>query len=197
MKLFISPTSPYARLCRAVIIEKGLTDQVELDKTDPWQSDPALVEANTFSKIPSLVLDDGEVLTESLLISQYLDGQAGGKSLVDDADRTKVFKKLGVAFGFIDAAVAIASAGKFKNDLSDDAIITRRHAAIERSLPLLDQLPVGDPSTPDLGDLALAVALGYLDFRFKEFDWRANAPQISQWYKEIASRPALNETMPG
>lgn len=197
MKLFISPTSPYARLCRAVIIEKDLADQVDIDKTDPWQSEPALVDANTFSKIPALVLDDGVVLTESLLISQYLDDHGKGAALFNAGNQTTVFKKLGFAFGIIDSAVAIASAGKFKDDLSDDAIITRRHSAIRRSLPVVDTLDVGAPDAPDIGDLALGVALGYIDFKFKELDWRADAPKVSQWYQQIAGRPSLNETMPG
>src|SRR3546814_11725376 len=59
MKLRSSPTSPYARKVRAMLIETGLDDRVELVSTDPWSADTDLPGQNPLGKVPALVLDDG------------------------------------------------------------------------------------------------------------------------------------------
>lgn len=199
MKLFISKTSPYARICRAVVIEKGLSDAIEIATTDPWASEDALLAQNPFSKIPTLVLDDGRVLTECLLITAYLDASRDGTSVHWAGGQAEVMQKLGYATGIIDAAVAIASAMKFTDDISGDTILERRQTAIDRAVAHLDALPLSDAGqgSADIGDLALGVALGYLTFRFPDNAWRDAAPKAARWYDAMSERPALKDTMPG
>ena len=79
MKLLYSPTSPYARKVRAVIIEKGLEDSVELVSLAPSELPKELLAANSLARIPTLVKNDGSPLVDSPVICEYLD------SLGDDA----------------------------------------------------------------------------------------------------------------
>jgi hypothetical protein len=42
----------------------------------------------------------------------------------------------------------------------------------------------------------MACALGWLDFRFPAFDWRANRAALGAWYAGILQRRSLAQTMP-
>ena len=195
MELYASPTSPYARLVRGVFIEKDIADQVEIHWLNPWESPQALISVNPFCRVPTLVTDDGRVLVENLLIALYLERHVPQPPLLADPERA--WPKLGLAQGLIDAAVDIAAGRRLRKLPEDDPILTRRREAfpraIERVAGLIDQTP---PSTPDLGDLALAVALEYLDFRIPEFDWRVQSPALASWHAELARRESLAATAP-
>jgi len=195
MELYASATSPYARLVRAVLIEKNITDRVEIHWFNPWESPQALISVNPFCRVPTLVTDDGRVLVENLLIALYLERHVPQPPLLADPERA--WPKLGLAQGLIDAAVDIAAGRRLRKLPEDDPILTRRREAfpraIERVAGLIDQTP---PSTPDLGDLALAVALEYLDFRIPEFDWRVQSPALASWHGTIAQRASLATTAP-
>ena len=71
MQLLANTTSPFVRIARIAMIEKGLN--VEPTIVDPWADDSRLRQANAATRVPSLVLDDGTPLTESLLIVQWLE----------------------------------------------------------------------------------------------------------------------------
>ncbi len=73
MELYLNATSPYARLVRIVLLEKGLADAVTLKWCDPWADDADLLKANPAGRIPALVTEEGTTLSESMLIAVYLD----------------------------------------------------------------------------------------------------------------------------
>ena len=47
-----------------------------------------------------------------------------------------------------------------------------------------------------IGRITAGCALGYLDFRAPELDWRAGRPKLAAWYQDCADRPAMRETVP-
>lgn len=197
MKLYLSSTSPYARLVAAAIIEKGLSDRVERVLVDPWASGEEILRVNPASRVPALEVEEGAVITESLLIVTYLEGVAPTPALIPAAGAARVLRKVGLGHGLVDSAVGIVATRKFHPEFAPGPLHARRIEAIRRSLSVLDQTlrPVSD--RPDLGDLAAAVALGYLDLRFStELPWRADYPALERWYAEIAQRPSLRETRP-
>lgn len=195
MELFASPTSPYARLLRVIAIEKGIIDQITMRPTNPWESPDALLAVNPYCRVPVLITDEGVVLTENQLIAQWLDRQFPDPPLMTDPPRT--FAKLGQAQGLIDASVDIAAARRLRKLPDDDVIQARRHASLGPALSMIETaLANADPGEPDMGDLALAVALGYLDLRLPELDWRGRSPALSRWHAAIAERPSLRRTGP-
>ena len=102
MQLLANTTSPYVRIARVAMIEKGL--DIEPTLVDPWADDPRLRVANAATRVPTLITDDGTPLTESLLIVQWLEHTRPAPSLLG-GDAAAVLSRAGVALGVIDAAV--------------------------------------------------------------------------------------------
>ncbi len=196
MKLYASPTSPYARFVRVVLLEKELDPRVTPVWVNPWDSAEALLAANPFSRIPVLEVDDGTQLMESAVIVLYLERRFPEPRLMP-LDRVEhVHRKLGLAQGLMDAAVAVVAHRRFHGDSGDDAIVKRRLEALARALPVADEAVRPLIDRPDLGSLALACALGYLDFRLPELDWQATTRKLPDWYHAIAARASLANTQP-
>src|ERR1700719_1010807 len=105
MKLYYAAASPYSRKTLITAIECRVNDRIEIVITNPHLSQPEFVNLNPFSKIPTLALDDGTVLFESLLICEYLDDIAGGDRVLPRAGsrRLQVLKKHAYANGLMDA----------------------------------------------------------------------------------------------
>jgi glutathione S-transferase len=47
-----------------------------------------------------------------------------------------------------------------------------------------------------LADIAVGCALGYLDFRFPQNDWRAEYPNIVRLADKLAARQSFIDTLP-
>ena len=73
MKLYITPGSPYARMARIVVLEKGLRSRVEIVVAQTRRADSPYYRINPSGRVPYLVRDDGVGLEESAVICAYLD----------------------------------------------------------------------------------------------------------------------------
>jgi glutathione S-transferase len=47
-----------------------------------------------------------------------------------------------------------------------------------------------------IGQISIACALGYLDYRFDDFGWRAKAPALAAWFATVSQRPSFAATEP-
>ncbi|MGE4071051.1 MAG: glutathione S-transferase N-terminal domain-containing protein [Lysobacterales bacterium] len=197
MKLMYSPTSPYARKVRALLIEKQIPD-VELLVVNPLGETGALQQHNPLGKVPTLLLDDAGVIVDSPVICEYLDQLDSDAAALLPADTVARFGALtrqALADGIMDAAFALVMEARRPPQLRSEEWIARWQAAIGRTLDHFEGLP--RPATRfDLGDLALAVALGYLDFRLPHLAWRTGRDQLGQWNSTVSIRPALAQTAP-
>ena len=45
-----------------------------------------------------------------------------------------------------------------------------------------------------IGEIAIACALGYLDFRYADEDWRKGHLHIANWHASFAARPSVRDT---
>lgn len=204
MKLHVTNTSPFARQTRIVVLETGLEDRVEMVESNPWEAESGLGEINPQEKVPALVLDDGRVMTENQLISQYLDGLHGGARLVpeDEAGRFEVLRLTALANGAIEASVLhIIEVMRRPEGLRWQAWIDRQRRKVERTLDLFEREidGLGDPAADaptNLAQIAVGALLGYLDFRFPDLPWRPNRPKLAAWYERFARRPSMQATMP-
>ena len=200
MQLFYVPGSPYARMVRIALIERGLTAQVEHQEVTLRDPESRLLPYNPVGRVPSLRLDDGTVLTEALLILPYLDTLPGGPRIMPAAlPRTAA---MGRAMGLLDGiAVWNRELRRPVTERSPGVIAletTRANRvadAMERDLTtgLYDVLPDGSLDGPPL---ALGCALGYCERRHTAWTWREGRPALSAWFDRLAARPSFAATVP-
>ncbi len=196
MRLLSSATSPYARKARAVVLEHALADRVAFITIDATGQDAEMLRAhNPLGKIPTLVLDDGTALYDSPVICEYLDSIAGGARLLppDGIARFRAMRVVALADGIMDAALNLVLERRRPEPQRSPDWSERWTGAILRAVAAL--APDLD-DTFDMGSLAAACALGYLDFRLDDLAWRAHAPALAPWFAAVAQRPCLAATAP-
>lgn len=195
MHLFMNTTSPYARIARIALDEKGCRFETEL--VDPWADAPQLLQANTAGRVPTLSTDDGQRLTESLLIVLWLEADRPQPSLLG-ADRSACIARAGVAMGVIDAAVHTLIGRKCTDASFDDAPVgLRRRRSIVEGLRRLDaDAPLHEDGTPDLAAITAVVALDYVRFRFAQAAWMPAVPRLDSLAARLAQRPSFERSRP-
>lgn len=197
MELYLNATSPYARLARIVLLEKGLAESVTLKWCDPWADDADLLEANPAGRIPALVTEEGIRLSESLLIAVYLDGVRPNKPMIAQDSLGEVLHLAGLGQNLMDAAFNTVIARKhYGNEIDVSELGQRRTRAMQRLLKQLDG-ELGEKeqaSTINLGHIATAVALDYLAFRLPEVNWKEEYPQLQSWHAEVTARESFQQT---
>jgi glutathione S-transferase len=195
MKLYNNRPSPYGRLVLVVAHEKRLMDRLEVQQIDPWSDPGELLAATPVGKVPALVTADGSLIIESTTISEYFDAIGSGPKLVG-ADRWRVMGRAALARGIIDAAFAIAIERRRPAERQWQAWIDRQQRAIRRTV---ERLAAHDEACEadrfDLGDIALASGLAYMDFRLPDIAWRRH-DRLAEWLDRIAERPSMLATTP-
>lgn len=199
MKLRYSATSPYVRKVTMTIIECGLEDKVERVVTNAWDAGTDLPADNPLGKVPALTTDDGLALFDSRVICEYLDSLHGGAKLFPAAGpaRWAALRLQALGDGLNDAAVARRLEAMRPDGERSQKWIDRQTAAMIRTLNVLEAEVDGFAEGVDIGALALMAALGYLDLRFVEDDWRAGRPKLAGWFDAAAKRRSYQETAGG
>lgn len=197
MRLYFANTSPYARKARMVILEKGLQDRVETVPQNPFEDSPDLKKANPLGKVPALVTDSGSAIFDSPVICAFLDDLSEETRLIpSDTGRWKVLTGEALADGLLDAAFAIVMERRRPEDQQSPMWLERWETGIQRTVFAVnaDLSPfVGDIS---LAQIALGAALGYLDFRLPDIDWRSSNPSVEAWFSNFATRASMKATDP-
>lgn len=193
MRLLYSATSPYARKVRAVAIEKGI--QLQLEPLNPLADPAALLAANPLAKVPCLLLADGTPLYDSPVICEYLDAQAPTPVLLPPTGpaRWDVLCRQALADGVLDLAVALRLESLRPDHQRSPDWQQRWRAGILRAVAHMEATHPGWPYL-DLGTLAAACALDYLDFRHPGMGWRDQAPALAAWLAQALQRPSVRET---
>lgn len=199
MKLFYSPTSPFARKVRVVIAEKQMSG-IDLITVSPFDLPPPLTAANPLSKVPALLLDDGTALYDSPVICEYLDSLGTGPRLipVSGADRWTVLRRHALADGLMDTTLSLAlEINRRPEHERSPQWIERWCAAILRTTAALEDEIGAFAPEPDMGHIATACALAYLDLRASaHLGWRDNCRKLSAWFAAFEQRPAMQSTRP-
>ncbi len=202
MKLIGSLTSPYVRKVRVVMAEKKLDCQLDLE--DVWGND-AIVKSNPLGKVPCLVLDGGEAVFDSRVIVEYLDTLSPVGKLIPPSgrERTEVRTWEALADGLLDASILARLEANWNGRSAEQrsqAWIDRQMRTVNNVLKAMS-LGLGDKpfcggNHLTLADVAVGVALGYLDFRFAHIDWRGAHPNLHKLYDKLAARPSFVDTAP-
>jgi glutathione S-transferase len=199
MQLQYSATSPFVRKVVVLIHEIGLDDQVESTTVDGWSEPESLTGDNPLSMVPTLRLDDGSSLFDSAVICEYLDSQHAGRRMIPPAGdrRWQVLREQALADGVLDCAVLIfMETVKRPAEKRWEWWLALKRQAIVRSLDRLEADIDKMQGRVDLGTIAIAVALGYLDLRGAAGDWRDGRPRLADWYARFAARPSMTATAP-
>ncbi|SHK37049.1 glutathione S-transferase [Roseomonas rosea] len=195
MRLLTSPASPFARKALACAIARGVEGGIELVPTST-QASPELPALNPLGKIPVLILDDGTAVFDSPVICDFLDslGTAPPMTPATGPERLRVSILHALADGIMDAAVARRTHANLPQDEGRQAFDARQKAAMERGLARLEAEP--PQGLADVGAIAVACALGYLDLRFPAEPWRESHPKLASWLASVAGLPPLARTVP-
>lgn len=195
MKLYGNAASPFARKCRVIAHELGL--KLEEIRTLPMQ-EPEFRRINPLGKIPALVLDDGSVLIDSPVICEYLNHMGGGKFFPgmnifkNTSGRWKALGLAALGDGIADAAVAYVILGR-ENPVPEAA----RKRQMDTVLAALDALErVNFAKDPTIGEISIGCALGYVDFRLPDLDWKSSRPKLAAWFARFSEYPSMKATVP-
>lgn len=199
MKLLTSPTSPFARKVGVVLHELDMSESVQshVVATTPVKTDPTLAAANPLGKIPALIRDGGPVLYDSRVICRYLDAQAGG-TLYPEARLWEVLTLEATGDAIMDAGVAMIYEVRIRPaDKQWDGWIDVQWAKIAAAMDALEARWMSHLAGPlDMGQIAVACALSYIDFRQPERDWRSARPQLAAWVDTFNQRDSMQKTRP-
>ena len=199
MKIYWSPRSPFVRKAMVCIHELGLADRIEKIYTLVSASsvNRDMLGVNPIGRIPALVTDDGETLYDSVVICEYLDTLHGGSRLFPQKgpERWDALRRHALANGLLEILVL------WRGELGRDAArqstdVLSAYAGKTASALDAAEREEHPAGRVDIGDLTLAVVLGYLDFRFTDQPWRPSHPRLAAWYETFAKRPSIQQTLP-
>ncbi len=197
MKLISSTTSPFSRKVRVLLIEKGFPD-IEIEMLNPWEDPEELVAVNPFSRVPALVLNNGVVFYDSQLIVEYIENTMQGPKFIPSSGAARWLVLQGQALGDNLIEVGIRpllerrrpEGKQIKEKIIRDEIVLARGIGAAAKLVRVMEPPLS------IGHIAIACALGFIDFRFPHLKWRDHHPRLSAWYQDMRLRPSMQATVP-
>lgn len=200
MKLFMAKTSPYVRKVLVTAIETGLYDRLEQVEVSvsPVAHNAEVAARNPLGKIPALLTDGGETLFDSRVICEYLDSLSTDVKLFHQgAARWTELRRQAAGDGLLDAAIlaryetALRPQEKGWHDW-----LSGQKGKIARALDVMETEADSLGQGLDIGLIAYGCALGYLDFRFADDDWRKGRPKLAAWFERFGARDSMKRTAP-
>jgi glutathione S-transferase len=201
MKLHGGPISPFVRKVSILLIEKDLLHLVELVRSPTAMvlANVELMKYNPLSKIPTLITEDGSALFDSDVICEYFDVNYGVARLIppEAGPRWQALQWNALGSGGLDAAVLWRFERNRPVDQQSADTLKAYEAKLHHTLAYIEnEIPVVRVTPFGIGHIALGCYLGYLDFRFRDIDWRTNHVASAAWYSQFAERPSVRATMP-
>lgn len=201
MKLLYNQASPFVRKVLVLAHEAGIADRIELVSVVvlPVKENDAVSAENPLVKIPALLRDEGAALYDSAIIAEYLDTVHGGLPLVPRAGepRWTALRRQAGADGLLDAAVLV----RYETVLRPEEKrwpdwVDGQMRKIRFTLAAWEAEAGSIGPQVTIGEISIACALGYLDFRYPQEDWRGACPGLAAFYAGFAERPSMRATVP-
>lgn len=195
MKLFTSLTSPYGRKCRLVAHVAGVMGRVEVVDVN-YKADE-YTRVNPLKKVPALERDDGSVLIDSTVISAYLASLGDEAKVYPNGDaRWQSLSLEALGDGMTDAGVLIFVEKKRDAEKCSDAWIAQQTGKIHAGLDAIDALAASFKGRTDIGVLAVAASVGWLEFRSVVPGIRDGRPNLAAWMDDISQQGFMKDTAP-
>jgi glutathione S-transferase len=199
MILRSSPASPFGRKVRMAAILLGLDHRITIEVADTANPADTVRQQNPLGKIPTLIFDDGQVLYDSRVILEYLDHLAGGGRLIpaEPKARFPALRLQALGDGIMDASITLVYESRWRDPAKHEPKwIEHQAGKVARALAALEAAPPGRDPMPNVGQIAIACALSYQDFRFHG-TWRKNHPRLVSFLDEFAAAvPSFAATAP-
>lgn len=198
MKLRYSPTSPYVRKVSAVAIETGLEARIERVVTDIRAPSADFHRDNPLGKVPTLITEGGETLYDSPVICEYLDSLHDGLPLFPPpgGPRWTALRRQALGDGIADAGVLVRMEALRPEAERSPSWIARQTEKVTRGLDALEEEALSFGGACTIGHIAVGCALGFLDFRLPELDWRLGRIELARWAEGFFARPSMAATVP-
>jgi glutathione S-transferase len=203
MKLIGAVGSPYVRKVRMVLAEKKLDYQFVPENV--WSETTQIGASNPLGKVPCLILEGGEAVFDSRVIVEYLDTLSPVGKLIPSTGRERVEVKTweALADGLLDASILarLEATWAGRSDAQrSPAWIDRQMGKVTQSLQAME-MGMGEKTYcsgihMSLSDIAVVCALGYLDFRFPQLDWREDHPRLVKLHDKMSKRQSFIDTRP-
>jgi glutathione S-transferase len=199
MILRFSPSSPFVRKVRIAAALLGLESEITLERADTTDPSDSLRKINPLGKIPVLIVEDGSAIYDSRVILDYLDERAGGGKIVPRAAKPRLdaLRLQALSDGILDASILTVYESRYrKPDMHEPKWLDLQAGKVSRALAVLEAAPPPLDPMPNVGQITLACALGYRDFRFGG-GWRSEHPRLVAWLDNFAARvPSFAATKP-
>lgn len=202
LRVFHSPASPFVRKVLVCAHEKGLEQRIEKLPSQAWpvKRDPVIVKENPSGQVPTGLTDDDDPLYDSRVLCAYVDSLSAETPLLpaEGRDRFAVMTLEALGDTLLGAALlcryeTVLRPSEFYWELWHDSQMEKVDSALDdleaRWLETLN-------AAVSIGSITIGCALGYLDFRFADKDWRSGHPQLADWYAGFAERPSMVATQP-
>src|ERR1700689_45357 len=200
MRLFYAPASPFARIVRIALLETGLDPQARKQDVTLRDTGSALLPCKPVGRVPTLELDDGTILTESLLILSYIDTLHAGRPLLprNGSDRWRTLAEMGTAAGMLEGIVTWARELRRPDNARSAGVIALETTRVNRTADVLDRAGAkgGYSGEINAARIVLGCALGWVDPRHPVWAWRTGRPALTTWFEAIAAIPAFQATLP-
>jgi glutathione S-transferase len=201
MILRSAPPSPFGRKVQIALSVLGF-DDVKIEPADTMNPDDTVREQNPLGKIPVLITEDRTAYYDSRVILEYLDDRAGGGRIIprETAARFAALRLQALCDGILDASILTVYEGRWRALAKHEPKwLDHQSGKVKRAFAVLEAAPPAlsaAPGLPNVGQIALACALGYHDLRF-DGGWRADHPHLVAWLDDFAARvPAFTATTP-
>jgi glutathione S-transferase len=191
--------SPFGRKVRIAVSVLGLEDKVTIEPAANQDPADPIRQQNPLGKVPVLLFEDGRTLFDSPVILEYLDMLAGGGKIIPTEKKARfdALRLEALADGVLDASILLVYEGRYRPpEKHEQKWLDLQAGKVARGLAELEKGPPGIDAPPNVGQITLACALGYRDFRFQG-SWRKEYPRLVSWLDKFAARvPAFAATMP-
>jgi len=199
MQLYDNPASPFCRKVQVLLRETGQLDEVEIVFAfgHPLAPEKMPLAQNPLGKIPCLVRRDGPALYDSRVICRYLDARAGS-GLYPEKRMWDVLTLEATADGIMDAAVLMVYEGRARPEaIRYPDWVEAQWSKVARALDVLEERWMGHLAGPmTMAHIAVGCALGYVDFRHSDREWRKGRDTLAAWFETLSARDSMTETVP-
>lgn len=198
MKCYATANSPYARKVRIAAHETGIADEIEWEMISREQRAEMIPGINPLGKVPVGVLENGNVLYDSPVLCAYVDSLNEGPKLIPESgdERWTVLTLEALGDGLGEAIIATSQEKNKSDDKRTQAIVDRQSGKIASGLTALNEAAGDFNDPPKMGEIAVACALGYMEFQDVVPGWRETYPALGGWYTEILKRQSFVQTAP-
>ncbi|WP_113910556.1 glutathione S-transferase family protein [Roseovarius dicentrarchi] len=200
MKLFYSPNSPFVRKVLMTGMELGLDDRIERVQAAPHpvNRDRDLIAHNPLGQIPACLTDDGEEISDSRVICEYLAALVPDQQIFPSGPRRwAALTEQSISDGLMAAALSIRYERSTRPaEQQSQTWIAGQTDKIETVLDALDRRYVRPPPGFDIGHISVACAIDYLAFRFPEITLGSRWPHLADYHALLDARPSFAQTIP-